>query len=215
MGEQRHGQSEHEHRPFRDRPQCAPFGIRRMHRQGIVGKGAAVVPGHQQQRQDQRQAGDDPQGQGQHPAGDEQNRGKNAVDRSRHETVLAHRRHVAVIGFRQVLEQQGHDDDGREQRGGQVGAGEDRHPRPHVGQERRQPGNPPADQDGHRLVAEQPVHHQAEPVNGQGDPQDQRNQCRCQHVSPDAAAAQARQRAHQGQNDISHVEFLPIVFADV
>jgi hypothetical protein len=61
MGEQRHGQAEHEQRVFVLAAQCLPFDIRGVHRQRVVGEGAAVEPGHQQQGQDQREAGDEPQ----------------------------------------------------------------------------------------------------------------------------------------------------------
>ncbi len=158
MGKQRHGQAEHEHRTFVLAAQGLPLDIRRVHRQRIVGKGAAIEPCHQQQGQDQRKAGDDPERQRQQPAGNEQNRGKNAVDRSRRETVLTHRRHVAVIGCRQLFEHQRHDDDGGEQRSSQVGAGENRHPGASVSQHGGQPSDAPANQEGHRRMAEQPFH---------------------------------------------------------
>lgn len=214
MRQQRHDQAEHVQRRCIGTAQVAPLGIRGVHGQGIVGEGPPIQPGHQQQRQQQGQAGHDPQRQGQQPAGDEQNRGKNAVDRCGDKTVLAHRRDIAILGYGQMLEQQGHDEQRREQRSSQVGAGEDRHPAAEISQDIGQPGDTPADQNGHRWMAEQPIHQRAQPPEGKPDPEQQRKQCRRQHVAPDPTVTQAGQRAHQGQHHLSHTGFPPIASAD-
>ncbi|MPN12414.1 hypothetical protein SDC9_159732 [bioreactor metagenome] len=176
-----------------------------MHRQRVVGEGTTVQPAHQQQRNQQRETRNEPQRNGRHPGDDEDQRGADTVQRRRDKAVTPHRRHVAILGLRQMTQHQRHDDNGREQRSHQIGQREDRHPASEIGENMRQPDQPPAHQQGHRWKFHHLLDHPAERANGKADGEQQRDDGRRQHIEPNLSAAQVTEGARQGEHRITHV----------
>ena len=107
IDQQSHEQPEAEQRESVSTPDAAPLGIGRMHRQRVVGKGAAIKPGHPEQRQDQTHARHQPERQRQQPTHHKKHRRPAAVPQRGGKTVAPLTLKLTIIGLRNLTQQQG------------------------------------------------------------------------------------------------------------